>query len=111
MPYIGNNPIQVAALGQSNASLMSVYIPKLPQLSPVLVKVQCEVNKDFTATYSLQSKQEYGQSPTLYSHFHLHNLTIQKLYRLAKESVKEEGEKGQSFMDIADVNCPNNEKL
>ena len=43
-----------------------VYIPKLPQLSPVLIEVQCKMDEDFTRRliyYSLQLKQEYGQLP------------------------------------------------
>ena len=43
-----------------------VYIPKLPQLSPVLIEVQCKMDEDFTRRliyYCLQLKQEYGQLP------------------------------------------------
>ncbi|KAI8056475.1 hypothetical protein BDF21DRAFT_481302 [Thamnidium elegans] len=45
-----------------------VYIPKLSQLSPVLVEVQCNVNEEFITRligYSLQLKQEYGQLPKI----------------------------------------------
>ncbi|KAI7908033.1 uncharacterized protein BX663DRAFT_482270 [Cokeromyces recurvatus] len=43
-----------------------VYIPRLPQLSPVLIEVQCKMDEAFTRrliNYSLQLKQEYGQLP------------------------------------------------
>ena len=54
----------VFILAPPTATIMDIYIPKLPQLSPVLVEVQCNMNEEFIAkliTYSLQLKQEYGQ--------------------------------------------------
>ncbi|KAG2196497.1 hypothetical protein INT47_012791 [Mucor saturninus] len=43
-----------------------VYIPRLPQLPPVLIEIQCKMDEDFTRrliNYSLQLKQEYGHLP------------------------------------------------
>lgn len=51
------------------------------------------------------------QSPTLYGHSHPNHSTIRMLYYLAKKHIELETEKEQSFVDIVDVICSNNERL